>query len=41
MLGGLYNSVQRALMGHDMADAFGQSRIPLYVMNVAYPVIDS
>jgi len=41
MLGGLYNSVQRALMGHDMADVFGQSRIPLYVMNVAYPVIDS
>ena len=41
MLGGLYNNVQRALMGHDMADLYGKSRIPLYVMNVAYPVIDS
>ena len=41
MLGGLYNNVLRALMGHDMADLFGKSRIPLYVMNVAYPVIDS
>jgi indolepyruvate ferredoxin oxidoreductase alpha subunit len=41
MLGGLYNSVLRALMGHDMADIYGKSRIPLYVMNVAYPVIDS
>jgi indolepyruvate ferredoxin oxidoreductase alpha subunit len=41
MLGGLYNNVQRALMSHDMADLFGQSRIPLYVMNVAYPVIES
>ena len=41
MLGGLYNGVLRALMGHDMADIHGTSRIPLYVMNVAYPVIDS
>ena len=41
MLGGLYNSVLRALMGHEMADLYGKSRIPLYVMNVAYPVIDS
>ena len=41
MLGGMYNNVLRALMGHDMADLYGKSRIPLYVMNVAYPVIDS
>ncbi len=41
MLGGLYNNVQRALMSLDMADLFGHSRIPLYVMNVAYPVIES
>ena len=41
MLGGLYNNVLRALMGHGMADLYGASRIPLYVMNVAYPVIDS
>ena len=41
MLGGLYNNVVRALMAHDMADLYGKTRIPLYVMNVAYPVIDS
>ena len=41
MLGGLYNNVIRALMANDMADLYGKSRIPLYVMNVAYPVIDS
>ena len=41
MLGGLYNNVIRALMANDMADLYGKSRIPLYVMNVAYPLIDS
>ena len=41
MLGGLYNNVIRALMANDMADLYGNSRIPLYVMNVAYPVIDA
>jgi indolepyruvate ferredoxin oxidoreductase alpha subunit len=41
MLGGLYNNVQRALMAHDMADLFGKCRIPQYVLNVAYPVIES
>jgi indolepyruvate ferredoxin oxidoreductase alpha subunit len=41
MLGGLYNSVLRAMAGHDLADVYGKSRIPLYVMNVAYPVIDA
>ncbi|MBU3737744.1 MAG: indolepyruvate ferredoxin oxidoreductase subunit alpha [Rhodoferax sp.] len=41
LLGGLYNNVLRALMGHGMADLFGQTRIPLYVMNVAYPVVDT
>ena len=41
MLGGLYNNVQRGLMAHDMADVFGNTRIPQYVMNVAYPLIDS
>ncbi len=39
MLGGLYNNVQRALMAHEMADVYGNSRIPQYVMNVAYPVV--
>ena len=41
MLGGLYNNVQRALMVNDMADVYGNTRIPQYVMNVAYPVIES
>ncbi|MGH6625521.1 MAG: indolepyruvate ferredoxin oxidoreductase, partial [Burkholderiaceae bacterium] len=41
MLGGLYNNVQRALMAYDMADLFGNTRIPQYVLNVAYPVIES
>ena len=38
--GGLYNSVIRALQLLGLADTFGNSRIPLYVMNVTYPVID-
>jgi indolepyruvate ferredoxin oxidoreductase alpha subunit len=41
MLGGIYNNTLRALMAHGMADLFGNSRLPLYVMNVAYPVIES
>ena len=38
--GGLYNGVIRALQLLGLADSFGNSRIPLYVMNVTYPVID-
>ncbi|MFX7690359.1 hypothetical protein ABTJ45_20150, partial [Acinetobacter baumannii] len=38
--GGLYNGVIRALQLLGLADNFGNSRIPLYVMNVAYPVIE-
>jgi indolepyruvate ferredoxin oxidoreductase, alpha subunit len=37
--GGLYNSVLRALELLDCADAFGTSRIPLYVLNVTYPLV--
>jgi indolepyruvate ferredoxin oxidoreductase, alpha subunit len=37
--GGLYNSVLRALELLDCADVFGSSRIPLYVLNVTYPLI--
>ncbi|PIV72083.1 MAG: indolepyruvate ferredoxin oxidoreductase, partial [Rhodocyclales bacterium CG17_big_fil_post_rev_8_21_14_2_50_68_7] len=37
--GGLYNGVIRALQSLDLADAFGGSRIPLYVLNVTYPLI--
>ena len=38
--GGLYNGAIRALQLLGLADSFGNSRIPLYVMNVTYPVID-
>ena len=37
--GGLTNSVLRALLLTGMADAFGNSRVPLYVMNATYPVL--
>jgi indolepyruvate ferredoxin oxidoreductase, alpha subunit len=39
--GGNYNTLLRVLLKLGMADVYGSSRIPLYVMNVAYPVIDS
>ena len=39
--GGSYNTLLRVLERFDMADVFGNSRVPLYVMNVAYPVIDA
>lgn len=38
--GGLYNGVIRALQLLGLADHFGNTRIPLYIMNVTYPVID-
>ena len=37
--GGLYNSLVRALERLELADVYGNSKIPLYVMNVAYPVV--
>ncbi|KGD87338.1 MULTISPECIES: indolepyruvate ferredoxin oxidoreductase subunit alpha [Rhizobium/Agrobacterium group] len=40
MLGGMYNGVMRALQQLGLADVYGNSSIPLYVMNVAYPMID-
>jgi indolepyruvate ferredoxin oxidoreductase, alpha subunit len=39
--GGSYNTLLRALERLGVADVFGTSRVPLYVMNVAYPVIDA
>ncbi len=38
--GGMYNTLMRALELHGLADAFGQSRLPIYCMNVTYPLID-
>lgn len=40
MQGGLYNAVQRALELLGLADAFGDTQVPLYVLNVTYPLID-
>ena len=37
--GGMYNAVIRALQQLDLADAFGATQVPLYVMNVTYPLI--
>ncbi|HEY6717690.1 MAG TPA: indolepyruvate ferredoxin oxidoreductase subunit alpha [Reyranella sp.] len=37
--GGMYNGVLRALRGLGLADVWGTSRIPLYVLNVTYPLI--
>ncbi len=39
-LGGLYNGVMRGLQQLGLADVYGNSSIPIYVMNVAYPTID-
>src|SRR6187200_2737901 len=40
MQGGVYNTTIRALMLNGLADAYGVSKVPLYVMNVTYPLID-
>src|SRR5882672_5778440 len=37
--GGMYNGVLRALQGLGLADVWGTSRIPLYILNVTYPLI--
>ena len=39
MQGGLYNTVLRSLERLGLADVFGSSTIPLYVLNVTYPLI--
>ena len=41
MQGGLYNAVLRALELLGLADPFGNSRVPLYVLNVTYPLVDA
>jgi len=37
--GGLYNSLVRSLQQLGLADAFGESDIPLLVLNVTYPLV--
>ncbi|KQT83842.1 indolepyruvate ferredoxin oxidoreductase subunit alpha [Aurantimonas sp. Leaf443] len=39
--GGLYNSTMRALQHLGLADVYGASAVPLYVLNVSYPLIDA
>jgi indolepyruvate ferredoxin oxidoreductase alpha subunit len=39
--GGHYNGVLRALQRLGLADHHGESRVPLYVLNVTYPLLSS
>jgi indolepyruvate ferredoxin oxidoreductase alpha subunit len=38
--GGLYNTLLRALELAGLADSFGATQLPLYVLNVTYPLLD-
>ena len=38
--GGLYNTLIRALQLAGLSDAFGKTDLPIYCLNVAYPLID-
>jgi indolepyruvate ferredoxin oxidoreductase alpha subunit len=38
--GGMYNGVMRALQHLGLADLRGRTEVPLYVLNVTYPLID-
>ena len=40
MQGGMYNGVMRALQRLGLADVRGHTDVPLYVLNVTYPLID-
>src|SRR5438105_1449537 len=37
--GGMYNAVIRALQTLGLADAFGNARVPIYCLNVTYPLV--
>lgn len=37
--GGLYNALIRALQQQGLADAYGESEIPILVLNVTYPLV--
>lgn len=38
--GGVYNTLNRALELLGCSDAYGRTEVPLYVMNVTYPLVD-
>ncbi|TKB30709.1 MAG: indolepyruvate ferredoxin oxidoreductase, partial [Mesorhizobium sp.] len=40
MQGGMYNSVVRALQRLGLADTYGETDVPLYVLNAVYPLVD-
>ena len=39
--GGCYNTLVRSLERLGLSDVYGNTAVPLYVMNVAYPVVES
>ncbi len=41
MQGGMYNNVLRAMEILGLADIYGNSRVPLYVLNCTYPLVDA
>ena len=41
MQGGMYNTALRSLEVLELADAFGAAKLPIYVLNVTYPLIDA
>ncbi len=41
MQGGMYNNTLRAMEILGLADIYGNSRIPIYVLNATYPLVDA
>ena len=39
--GGMYNGVVRVLQRLGLADIYGETQVPLYVLNVTYPLVSS
>ena len=39
--GGMYNTTMRSLEVLGLADAFGAAKLPVYVLNVTYPLVDA
>ena len=39
--GGLYNTLNRAMEHAGCSDVFGNNTIPMYILNVAYPLVDA
>jgi indolepyruvate ferredoxin oxidoreductase alpha subunit len=39
--GGMYNGVVRALQRLGLADIYGETQVPIYVLNVTYPLVSS